>query len=201
MHVKYLAEMSFWARQHEIEGKNAFISEQNLKGIHQRYKQALQIQSDTYKDLTILDMGCGPRGSLHMFQAKQKFGVDPLANAYHTIFGIGRTHKMIYLSAPCEQIPLLSSTVDVVLSVNSLDHMDNIDDVINEVYRVLKPKGEFRANVNLCDNATVTEPIPFSKASLHELLLARGFEITEVDTFPEREHVPFERVLISCKKV
>src|SRR6266516_4893953 len=85
-----------------------------------------------------LDIGCGPKGSLTwLTNARYAIGLDPLVESYAE-FGI-RQHAMLYLNARVEQIPLPTAYVDVVFSMNSLDHVDNLSRACSEIRRVLRP--------------------------------------------------------------
>ena len=79
---------------------------------------------------------------------------------------------MIYLSCGAEQIPLPTHYVDVVFSMNSLDHVDNLDRVCAEIRRVLKPGGYFIGSLNLDEPATVCEPWTLTEFMLDKQLFA-----------------------------
>jgi SAM-dependent methyltransferase len=127
-----------------------------------------------FDGLVCLDIGCGPRGSLTWLRnARAAIGVDPLAEQYRQ-FGIER-HSMIYLSCGAERIPLPSQYVDVIFSMNSLDHVDNLDRVCAEIRRLLKPGGYFIGSLNLHEPATVCEPWTLTEELLDRELFA-GWE-------------------------
>jgi SAM-dependent methyltransferase len=122
-----------------------------------------------FNDLICLDIGCGPRGSLTwLANARAVIGIDPLAEQYMRL-GIA-SHHMIYLSSPAERIPLPSLYVDVIFSMNSLDHVDNLVDVCSEIRRVLKPGGFFIGSLNLDEPKTLAEPFPLTEELLERLL-------------------------------
>lgn len=133
------------------------------------------IKDDAFFDNRVcLDIGCGPVGSLTWLKrARQRIGLDPLAEKYRK-FGID-THDMLYLSASAEQIPLPSDYVDVVFSMNSLDHVDAPRMVCSEIRRVLKPGGFFIGSLNLDEPPTVTEPFTLTEEFLEDHLFG-GWE-------------------------
>ena len=196
--LKNLGEMSYWSRTYATEGKGCFTSDANLKSVHRRYCDSLDINTNTYVGKTIVDLGCGPRGTLHLFKAKTKYGIDPLAKGYDYIFRMAREQDMIYLSSDCENIPLLDRTVDAVLSVNSLDHVDNLEKSISEILRIVKPGGEIRMNLNLQPMARVTEPQVFTEKAI--LTRFKRLDPKVVKRFPATEAVPFERILVVATK-
>lgn len=192
--MKEYAEIAFWSRVHNSEGKDAFNQESCLNGIHNKYCTTLGINSETFRDKVVLDIGCGPRGSLHKFKAKAKFGLDPLAKVYDTLYGTWK-HDMIYLASPAEDIPLVRNSVDFVIAVNSLDHVDNIDKVMQEVRRVIKPNGIIIVNLNLQAEATITEPIVHTEKGLPNMF--KGFDYSIKKEYPATDGVPFRRLCVS----
>lgn len=139
-----------------------------------------------FDGLVCLDIGCGPRGSLTwLTNARAAIGVDPLAEQYRQ-FGIDR-HRMIYLSCGAEHIPLPTGYVDVVFSMNSLDHVDDVHLVCAEIRRLLKPGGYFIGSLNLYEPATVCEPWTLTEAMLDEELFA-GWERQYYEIQPRHDN-------------
>jgi len=98
----------------------------------------------------IVDVGCGgglvtesvaklvPRGSV--------VGID----ISEPSLGIARAHaksqgvkNLIYKIGSIYEIPIESSSADLVIVSDVLEHLENVDDAILEVYRILKPGGIF----------------------------------------------------------
>lgn len=196
---KHLYEISFWSRTHEVEGIGAFISERCTQGVFRKYLTTLMIPADYFQFKTVVDIGCGPRGSLHCFEAEKKYGVDPLAHIYAVLFGINQ-HDMTYLSEFAHDLSLPSDSVDVVVSVNSLDHCEELIFVLTQIRRVLKEGGEFRLNFNLQPKPTLTEPTSMSSEELVSLLRDFFSEVTILKVFPPEGRIVHERILVSCIK-
>ena len=57
--------------------------------------------------------------------------------------------NLTLLSNKGEKIDLDSNSVDLILSTNVLDHCDDPDGLISEVFRILKPDGMFFPSVHL----------------------------------------------------
>lgn len=167
---KHTEEFAFW------EG---WIQEHGLAPETEYYRKFMMdmgnIEDQSFFDnLICLDIGCGPKGSLTWLKnARAAIGLDPLAELY-TRFAIDR-HEMIYLSNPAESIPLPSRYVDVVFSMNSLDHVDDPVAASREVRRVLKRGGYFIGSLNLDEVPTETEPWTLTEEFLEEHLFA-GWE-------------------------
>jgi SAM-dependent methyltransferase len=116
---------------------------------------------DFYRNKKLLDIGCGPRGSLEWaVGASLRIGLDPLAEAYQRL-GAG-AHSMCYVVGGAERIPFPNGCFDVVSSFNSLDHVDDLDRAISEICRVVGPQGRFLLIADIHRRPTVLEPAAFS---------------------------------------
>ena len=118
-----------------------------------------------------VDIGCGSKGSLTWLDeiARAALGVDPLADEYLRL-GIAR-HAMVYLQAGAEKLPFPSGYADVVFSMNSLDHVDDLRAACREIRRMSSNLGgAFIASLNLDEPATFTEPGFLTESFLDESL-------------------------------
>jgi ubiquinone/menaquinone biosynthesis C-methylase UbiE len=149
---KHTAEMAYWEKKHS---ESAGV----LDNGHYRYfyTSHFAIDPEEYSDRAVLDIGCGPRGSLEWADnAKERVGLDPLVNRYRKL-GIG-AHRMRYVCAPSEKIPFPEEYFDFVASFNSLDHVDDVDKTLSEITRVLKKKGTFLLITEINHPPTPNEP-------------------------------------------
>jgi SAM-dependent methyltransferase len=111
-----------------------------------------------YAGKAVLDIGCGPCGSLEWAtEARERVGLDPLADAYKKLVEDDR-QQMTYRAATSENIPYPDGHFDVVSTLNSLDHVDDIDATIAEMKRVCAPKGRILVIVEIGHAPTPTEP-------------------------------------------
>ena len=110
------------------------------------------------KTLKILEIGSGNGFSLchALLQGLDIVGIEPGAHGFE-----GRYTRAIELlrlndidnpksrlfNAAAESLPFKRNTFDVVFSVAVLEHVKNLDTVMSEAMRVLKPVGMFWANV------------------------------------------------------
>ncbi|MBV9550469.1 MAG: class I SAM-dependent methyltransferase [Alphaproteobacteria bacterium] len=110
-----------------------------------------------YAGKRILDVGCGPRGSLEWADmTAERVGVDPLADKYRAL--CDDRQKMTYRCAPSEAIPFPDGYFDSVSTFNSLDHVDDVDATIAELKRVTKSSGRILVIVEIGHAPTPTEP-------------------------------------------
>lgn len=121
------------------------------------YTEHFGLNKDFYTDKKILDIGCGPRGSLNWANnSKLRIGLDPLSTKYISL-GID-TSKMKLITGYAENIPFDENEFDVVCSFNSLDHVEDINKTLDEIKRVLKPNGLFLLIIDIHPYKTITEP-------------------------------------------
>lgn len=148
-------ELAFWRSVRQAEG--------SLQGDHFEgfFTAHFGLERGFYDGKHMLDIGCGPRGSLEWASsAAERVGLDPLVDAYREL-GID-DQQMTYVEAPAESIPFGDGHFDVVSSFNSLDHVDDLDATIAEIKRVLRPGGTFLLITDVNHDPTPTEPIEFS---------------------------------------
>jgi len=148
---KEFVEISYWKHRNLIEG--------SLDNSHYEffYTTYFNISGSFYSGKKILDIGCGPRGSLEWASmAVERIGIDPLADKYLKL-GAAR-HKMTYTKAYLENLPFQDDHFDVVCSFNSLDHVEDLRKSAQEITRVVKPGGLFLLIVDIHNYPTPTEP-------------------------------------------
>lgn len=153
---KYSAEFDYWKKQYDDKKFNNSWYEYF-------YTEPFGLKKEDYINKKILDIGCGPMGSLEWISKSSKcFGLDPLSNLYYNSFDCDK-HNMSYVFAFCERIPFPDNYFDYVCSINSIDHVDDIEKSISEINRVLKTSGTFILIVEINHNPTVCEPHTLSE--------------------------------------
>ncbi|WP_421773544.1 class I SAM-dependent methyltransferase [Gracilimonas sp.] len=148
-------ELRFWKRKEQEEG--------SLSNDHYEffYTTHFNLSKDFYAGKNILDIGCGPRGSLEWADnAEKRIGLDPLADEYLKLGA--KNHKMEYVNSGSESMPYEMDYFDVVCSFNSIDHVESLEDTISEIKRVLKQGGVFLLITDVNHEATACEPQEFS---------------------------------------
>jgi SAM-dependent methyltransferase len=145
------AEMDYWSRRAAIEG--------TLGNAHYErvFTAQFHLQRSFFDAKRVLDVGCGPRGSLEWAAgAARRVGLDPLVERYREL-GIDR-HAMDYVAAPAERMPFADASFDIVASLNSLDHVDDVDAAVAEITRVAAPGATWLLTVEVGHEPTATEP-------------------------------------------
>ncbi len=147
-------ELSYWSVRKNEEG-------QLENWWYERfYTEHFGLTLADYAGKRVLDIGCGPRGSLEWAAtALERVGVDPLAEEYLKIGAA--EHGMTYAAAPAESVPYADGYFDIVCSFNSLDHVDDLDDAIREIKRVAAVGGLVLLLTDVHEEPTPQEPICF----------------------------------------
>jgi SAM-dependent methyltransferase len=153
--VKEFFEISYW---YLIKLTNRSITNYHYEEF---YTKRFGLDKSFYNNKIIVDLGCGPRGSLDWADnAFLRIGIDPLALKFKRY--IKNDILMPLIANYGESLALKTGSVEVVTSFNSLDHVNNLDSVINEIARILKKGGSFLLITNVGHKPTPTEPQSFS---------------------------------------
>lgn len=161
--TKTACEMNWWNTMQEKEGE--LKNEHYLKDGW--YTFAFGLTKEWYDGKHLLDVGCGPRGSLQWADnAASRTCVDPLALEYGKHMGVGKKHDMRYVYAGVESMPFPDESFDVVTSINNFDHVARVDAGMKELVRVLRPGGSLIMIVEIHAKPTTCEPqvLPWSLA-------------------------------------
>ncbi|MCK4957686.1 MAG: class I SAM-dependent methyltransferase [Candidatus Cloacimonetes bacterium] len=166
---KYFTELEYWQNKyHDENGKfnNSFYEKIMLE-------MAQETDGRFLENKIVADFGCGPRGSLvWVDSAKLRIGIDVLADRYANAFKQDITsHGMLYLKATEQCIPIPDNFVDVVFSLNAIDHVDSFSVMSDEILRILKTGGILYCSFNLEEAKSVTEPQVLSESKIKNHLL------------------------------
>ncbi len=188
------AELSYWMGRYQTENHS-------FRNDHYEYfyTEYFSLDKSYYSGKRVLDIGCGPRGSLEWADnTLDRIGIDPLANDYMQ-FDISKL-KMTYILSGSEHIPFPDNYFDIITSFNSLDHVDDLDATIEQIKLKLKQKGLFLLMTEVNHEPTPTEPIVFDFSVVSKFL--PEFELRDerhyeklseagtygVDIFPPYDH-------------
>lgn len=187
--VKNDRELRFWKRLFAAEGGAAEggTAEGGIaywRDLYFRlYCHYLGIEKESFQGKVVADIGCGPHGAIGLFDARRRYGIDPLLGRYQRLFDM-TDQEVDYLSCGAESIPLSSGTIDVVISRNALDHVDDLASAVDEIHRILRCGGDIVLCVNYQEAPTQCEPQVIDDALLGRLLDGR-FSHEIVKRFPK----------------
>lgn len=187
--MKYACEIDFWKRQFEAESGD-------LKHAHyEKIMLAIAGESDQQflSGKIVADFGCGPRGSLQWAdQARIRIGIDVLSDAY-SAFNT-RDHDMCYVVSTEKWIPLPSNYVDVLVTLNAIDHVDDFGALCREIRRIIVPGGTFLGSFNLGEPPSRTEPQSLTEELIREHLL-RHMEVISYRVAPKGKRDTYKFLL------
>ena len=150
-------------------------------------RPGLQLIYDTLSRLVrshhILDIGCGHASLL------ERLRVLP-----HTLVGIDLSPVRILRNRPtldalylglAEHMPFPNNSADIVIATEILEHVINVETVINEIHRILKPLGRLFVQVPLLDFADNPYHLRhYDIRTLTTLLQKHLFTVTSVNLIP-----------------
>lgn len=124
-----------------------------------------------------VEIGGGPWPCVAAGRFAGAMVVDPLADGYRAEGLIApEAAGVTYLAAVGEAIPLAGGSVDLVITDNCLDHVQDPARVAGEMARVLRPGGLLWLLVDVMDQADELHPHPMSETKAARLLTAAGLE-------------------------
>jgi ubiquinone/menaquinone biosynthesis C-methylase UbiE len=163
--IAQIKEEEFWRNIYLNESKDNIYRKTASKGWKDFAEEILSrnnIKKKSLSNKVILDLGSGPAGvakGIHEMIKKNEIqnckiiATDPLMEFYKNDIGILREDENLeLLSDKGEKLNLKDNSVDIIISTNVLDHCEDVDSLISEVYRVLKPNGVFFPSVHLVYN-------------------------------------------------
>lgn len=105
-----------------------------------RYEAVLPVISNQ----TVLDIACGSGYGTQIMalSAAKVYGVDNSQAAIEYAKNNFAGRNIDYLVGNCENIPLRDASVDIIVSFETIEHLENPAIFLKEIKRVLKPNGK-----------------------------------------------------------
>jgi SAM-dependent methyltransferase len=139
--------------------------------LHQKpkYLNDLQLRCDIFKNKKVLDVGSGPIPSATCFDECILYCLDPLHSEYKS-FGFPQSiYKNVnFIESRIENTPIEDDFFDAIISVNAIDHVDDLYKTAKELRRIAKPDVLFAMHVHY-HLPTVFEPIEINDKLFIEL--------------------------------
>jgi len=150
----------------------------------QGYLDVLEIDESVFEGAIVADIGGGPTSGLAYMQSPtKKIIVEPLLDKY---IESGYPKYNDDIEAVCsiaEEIPLPDNCADIVVTVNALDHVDDVDKTVAEIRRILKPNGKIILHVTQRKVPTICEPQVLTDEKMEALFSwCEGFKKKELKT-------------------
>lgn len=140
--------------------------------LHQapKYLHDLCLPKTAFVNQTILDIGSGPIPSAAIFEKINLFCLDPLMDVYQKAGYPTHIYEgnIKFVNARAEKMPFADKSFDAVISVNALDHVEDLKRVSQEIKRVLKKGGKLAIHFHH-HPVTFTEPISKTETEIAEI--------------------------------
>lgn len=202
-------ELKFW---HNAFLKNNYFPryrEFSMESMHR-----WQVEASICANKIVLEIGCGPYGFFPgLLEHSGKLdslliAIDPLLSYYQEEppFKLLERDNIIKIQCPGEDIPLLNSSVDIIVCQNVLDHVADPMKVIKEMARVLKPEGMILLSVHtipstfnifffifgaLIRRIDVKHPHHFDNNKIFKMFVSEGFQIMLKNTIKMASDHPY----------
>ena len=153
----------------------------------------------------VLELGCGGGGLSHFF--KNYVGLDTAQRALTVAWRTRSANSVQYICGDASSIPLATNSIDVIVSISTIEHMPNPAEAIREAERVCRKGallivpcndtfGFFYDPINYLRRKYDRPPIPFgafgyghisvlSKAEWIRLIERGGFIIEAVEPYDD----------------
>jgi len=165
--------------------------------LHQekKYLIDLDLDANVFHRMKILDIGSGPIPSATCFTNCQVYCLDPLLHKYLEVgYPLHYFDNIKFIQGVSEKIPIENDFFDGVISVNSIDHVDNLQETSSEIDRVLKPGGMLRIHYHShlpekCEPISINDDL-FQKSFqwCGELQKIKTSHISYSSSLPENEY-------------
>jgi len=123
----------------------------------------------------LLDFGCGSKPYKSLFTVEQYIGID-FENPGHP-----HLNEQIDVFYDGKKIPFPNDHFDSIFSSEVFEHIFNLDEILYELNRVLKPEGLMVVTCpfSICEHEVPNDFARYSSYSIKYLLEKNGFEVLE----------------------
>lgn len=157
-----------------------------------RWIDSLDLTELTDGSARIVEIGSGPIGVAGFFPATERVSVDPLEDFYSRRPALVqiRSPNVSYRQGTGESLPVEAGSADLVVIENCIDHCQDMDAVMAEIRRVLRPGGFLYLTVNArsrpgyfvhrflsATRIDAGHPHTFTLARVDRFIRGHGFEI------------------------
>jgi ubiquinone/menaquinone biosynthesis C-methylase UbiE len=134
----------------------------------------------------VLEVGCGPMGTIYYVPGALRVGIDPLAREYVKDLGFSACGVDL-VAAMGERLPFVDDTFDVIICGNVLDHVDQPGPALAEICRVLRSHGSVVMAVHVIprwlvslrwalDRIDTAHPHHMTKSDVYRMIEAADLE-------------------------
>ena len=157
----------------EESGTNPFIEEELWKDLEaSTIKLIERIGAPIIKKSIVLDVGVGTGRLLELVDAKEKYGLDISIQYLKKVKKLG----IDVVCSKVEDMPYENSSFDIVFATDIMEHVFDLYNFIEQITRVLKPKGYFLCRIPYKEDIEpyLTEEYPYKFSHL------RNFDMSTI---------------------
>ncbi len=148
--------------------------------VFQEHMYRYRFVKDIIKGKIIADIACGVGyGCMEMINcgAKKVIGIDNDEKAIKHAKDIYHHNRIIFMLRDAADTGLLSKSIDVVVSFETIEHVEKPDNLIKEIKRILKPGGILVISTPNKSMSIEDNPFHFKEYDLNEYKkLLSGFK-------------------------
>lgn len=123
----------------------------------------------------LMDLGCGSKPYQSLFKVSEYIGVDynsaghPHHNEQIDVFYDGKT------------LPFANEHFDSVFSSEVFEHIFNIEEILQEVHRVMKPGGQLLATCPfvICEHESPNDFARYTSFAIKDIMQRNGFKVLQ----------------------
>jgi 2-polyprenyl-3-methyl-5-hydroxy-6-metoxy-1,4-benzoquinol methylase len=145
------------------------------------FKNHFNFNENDYINKNVLDLGCGSKLRSKFFKDSFIYALEPLANKFIEEIewcDLKDAHKVY--SLPAEQmVEELVGEMDLVFSINVIDHCYDFDVIVDNLYKYTKSDGLCLLSFDLHDKIDPMHPIILTDEFACETFERIGFKITK----------------------
>lgn len=126
----------------------------------------------------VLDIACGTGYGNQILERARPFSIDSVDISWDALSFGRKRYELSAIMADAIRLPFLEANFDVVVSLETIEHVADPDAFLNEVARVLRPGGQLAIstpNVEISQNLNPYHIQEWSLEELCSLLTASGF--------------------------
>jgi SAM-dependent methyltransferase len=163
-----------WPPDPDIAADPDFSAEPNQIALYAELIRTAGLDTAAWRSARVLELAAGRGGGLRYL--KKRYAPAELAGVELSHAGVrhGRKLGLTMLRGPAHRLPFADGRFDVVLTLDSLNHLADRDAILREARRVLKPGGILLAG------DFIKAPAAAALAHVRNLAESHGFRVEQL---------------------